>query len=72
MPLIVESIEDISKEEVYIADLENEIDSLKVQLKKLRKELKHKPPKQLDTNCCEAYKIVVSNFHKLLDEILPF
>ena len=68
---MIEPIEDISKEEVYITDLENEIDTLKAQLKKLRKELKHKP-QQLDTNCCEAYKIVVSNFHKLLDEILPF
>jgi len=60
----------VDKTEEYIHDLENEISSLKAQIKKLKKKPKAKQP--LDINCCEAYKKVVANFHKLLDEIIPF
>ncbi len=58
-------------DENYIQDLETEITTLKAQVKKLSKALKHKP-KPADTNCCEAYKLLVVNFHKLIDDILPF
>jgi len=65
----VEPIEDISTDvtESYVKDLENEIVELQAQIKKLKKK-----PKQQDKSCCEAYKMVVRNYHKLLDEIIPF
>jgi uncharacterized small protein (DUF1192 family) len=69
----VEPIDDVpltDSTEVYIQDLENEITVLKQDIARLKK-LK---PKQQDTDksCCEAYKKVVKNYHKLLDEIIPF
>jgi len=69
----VEPIDDIvvDKTEIYIKDLEAEIDSLKAVVKKLKIELKHKPKEQ-DKNCCKAYDLVVKNFHRLIDEVIPF
>ena len=55
--------------ETYISDLESEIDSLKLEVKKLRK-VKKKPQMEVksDVSCCDKYKILVSNFHRLLDD----
>jgi len=70
-----EPIEDKPKvdaiNENYIQDLETEISTLKAQVIKLDKALKHKP-RPADTDCCEAYNLLVVNFHKLVDDILPF
>lgn len=74
MRLDVEAIEDTPVVDVttesYIKDLELEIASLQKQIRLLTKEKKAKEPE--DVNCCEGYKILVANFHKLLDDILPF
>ncbi len=75
--LDVEEIEDSPKEETYIQDLEDEIEELRRQVKSLKAtQNKLKSSQQesepSDLNCCEAYKVVLRNFHKLLDEVLPF
>ena len=71
--MVVEPIDDIviDKTEIYIKDLEVEIDDLKAIIKKLKTELNHKPEEQT-TNCCKAYELISKNFHKLLDEVIPF
>ncbi len=72
----IEPIEDVDSNEQYIKDLEAEVETLKAQVKSLTttqnksKSLQQSEPS--DINCCEAYKVVLGNFHKLLDEILPF
>ena len=67
----VEPIDDVfstvDTTEEYIKDLETEIDSLKAQLK-----TKTKKQPQMDINCCNKYKLLLVNFHRLLDDILPF
>ena len=70
MGLDVQPIEDVSSEESYIQDLELEVETLRAELKVLKQ--KPKPTQQLDINCCEAYKLVLRNFHKLIDDIIPF
>lgn len=67
----IEAIEDVSNEESYIQDLEIEVNSLRSQLKSALKALKNKPPQQ-DKSCCEAYEVIKKNFHKLLNEVIPF
>ena len=69
----VEPIEDevVDSAELYIADLEAEITSLRKQLDRCNKLLRQKP-KQQDKSCCEAYEKIKGNFNKLLDEIIPF
>lgn len=69
---LVEPIENVSNEDQYICDLETEVEGLRAQVKTLQKQLKFKAPVAEDTNCCKAYKVIVKNFHNLLDEILPF
>ena len=74
--MIVEPISDEdlvtakSSTESYISDLENEIDELQRDIKALK--IKLKAEQQLDNSCCKAYKIIVKNFHGLLDDIIPF
>ena len=73
MAINAEPIEDIDSTDIYIKDLENEIDGLRKQLKKLSKVKKVKEvSKPLDTNCCERYKFLLNSYHKILDEIIPF
>ena len=71
----IEAIDDVTStvdtSESYIKDLENEITQLNVKISKLEKKLKEKP-KQQDISCCEAYNILLKNFHKLLDDMIPF
>ena len=64
--MLIEPIEDIPAtvdvSESYIQDLETEIDNLRAEVKKLSK----KPTVHKD------YDNLLMNFHKLLDEIIPF
>lgn len=73
----VEPIEDINNEEVYIADLEQEITALRQENKRLIKSLQKaqqvaQQEVDKDVSCCEAYKVLQKNFQKLLDDIIPF
>ena len=67
----VEPIDDIvstDTNENYIQDLETEIEQLQLANKLLEKKLSQRPNK----GCCDNYKVVVKNFHKLLNDVLPF
>ena len=68
----VEAIDDTCNSEQYIADLEQEIDLLRKEVKRYKRLLNTKETTKEDLSCCDKYKLVVKSFHELLDSILPF
>ena len=65
--MTIEPIDDVDSTEEYITDLLAEITSLQKEVKKLNKQLQSK-----HIIVHKDYDKLLKNFHRLLDETIPF